>query len=209
MSTFAPRSHGVLIAEDHRLVAGCLGQLISSSRRYHVTDYVSDGLEVVPACRRTAPDLLLLDLEMPGLHGLDILRMLARWQCPQNVLVLSSHDGLPLVRQALQLGALGFLRKHSPHARLLPAMDRVMSGLRFIDPDLDLPEGGTDAQTLLTPREQQVLRLIGEGRRNREIAALLFISLKTVETHRQNLMRKLGAHNVAALLARARQLGQY
>jgi len=201
----------VLIVEDHTLLIDGLRNLLAVQPRYEIVGAISDGLAVYEACQRLQPDLVLLDLGLPGMDGIDIIHQLRRrWETLRIVVVTASteeHRG----HAAIAAGALAYVLKQSPQQVLLAALQHAALGRRYIDTALKLetldagerPQG----ETPLTLRERQVLKLVAEGRRNREVAELLSISLKTVETHRLNLMRKLDAHNAAELSNWARRLG--
>ena len=201
----------VLIVEDHTLLIDGIRNLLAVQPRYEVVGAVSDGLAVYEACQRLRPDLVLLDLGLPGMDGIDIIHQLRRrWEALRIVVVTASteeHRG----SAALAAGALAYVLKQSPQQILLAALQHAALGKTYIDmalklETLDVGER-TPGETALTVRERQVLKLVAEGRRNREVAVLLCISLKTVETHRLNLMRKLDAHNAADLSNWARRLG--
>ncbi|MGQ5524528.1 two component system response regulator [Chitinimonas sp. PSY-7] len=201
----------VLIVEDHSLLIDGLRNLLAAQGRYEVVGEVTDGLQVYEACQRLAPDLILLDLSLPGMDGVDVIHQLTRrWEALRIIVVTASneeHRG----RAAIEAGALAYVLKQSPQQVLLAALQYAALGKTFIDPALKLdsivaPEAPA-GEAALTLRERQVLKLVAEGKRNRDVAELLSISLKTVETHRLNLMRKLGAHNAAELSSWARRLG--
>lgn len=211
MSLASATALRVLIVEDHTLLIDGIRNLLAAQPRYEVIGAVSDGLAVYEACQRLAPDLVLLDLGLPGMDGVDVIHQLRRrWEALRIVVVTASteeHRG----RAALAAGALAYVLKQSPQQVLLAALQHAALGKNYVDPALKLEtlDAGEHAvgDTPLTLRERQVLKLVAEGRRNRDIAELLSISLKTVETHRLNLMRKLDAHNAAELSNWARRLG--
>lgn len=201
----------VLIVEDHTLLIDGLRNLLALQPRYEIVGAISDGLAVYEACQCLKPDLVLLDLGLPGMDGIDIIHQLRRrWEELRIVVVTASteeHRG----RAAIAAGALAYVLKQSSQQVLLAALQHAALGKRYIDmalklETLDVGER-TSGETPLTVRERQVLKLVAEGRRNRKIAGLLSISIKTVETHRLNLMRKLDAHNAAELSNWARRLG--
>lgn len=210
---YAPSSAPVkvLIVEDHSLLVDGIRHLLADQPRYEVVGAVSDGLAVYEACQRLSPDVILLDLGLPGMDGVDVIHQLRRrWEEIRIVVVTASTEE-HRSRAALDAGALAYILKRSPQQVLLAALQHAVLGKRFIDPALKLETIDTRqpvvGDTPLTLRERQVLKLVAEGHRNRDVAELLSISLKTVETHRMNLMRKLGAHNTAELSTWARRLG--
>lgn len=201
----------VLIVEDHSLLIDGIRNLLANQPRYDVVGAVSDGLTVYEACQRLTPDLVLLDLGLPGMDGIDVIHQLRRrWESLRIVVVTASSEERR-GREALAAGALAYVLKQSPQQTLLAALQHAAIGKRFVDPALKLETlesaQSSGAETPLTLRERQILKLVAEGKRNRDIAELLSISLKTVETHRLNLMRKLDAHNAAELSNWARRLG--
>ncbi|MFM5540431.1 two component system response regulator [Aeromonas veronii] len=201
----------VLIVEDHALLIDGIRSLLDNQPRYHVVGTISDGLAVYEACLRLTPDIVLLDLGLPGMDGVDVIHQLKRrWEGLKFVVVTASNDERR-VRDAVTAGAQGYVLKKSPLQTLLAALQHVAVGKSFVDPALKLDHlestEGSNIEYPLTLRERQILKLVAEGKRNRDISELLSISLKTVETHRLNLMRKLDAHNAAELSNWARRLG--
>jgi len=201
----------VLIVEDHSLLIDGIRNLLANQHRYEVVGTVSDGLAVYEACQRLSPDLVLLDLGLPGMDGIDVIhQLLRRWKDLRIVIVTASSEARRS-HDAFEAGALAYVLKKSSQQILLAALQHAVLGKRFIDPALKLetlePGSAVTAETPLTLRERQILKLVAEGKRNRDIAEMLSISLKTVETHRLNLMRKLDAHNAAELSNWARRLG--
>ncbi|WP_440030404.1 two component system response regulator [Chromobacterium amazonense] len=211
MSLAAPAILRILIVEDHSLLIDGICTLLANQPRYEVVGSVSDGLSVYEACQKLTPDMVLLDLGLPGMDGVDVIHQLRRRWEHLRIVVVTASANAPRGQSALDAGALAYVLKQSPQQVLLAALQSAALGKSYIDPGLKLEtlESGirTSCDAPLTLRERQVLKLVAEGRRNRDIAELLSISLKTVETHRLNLMRKLGAHNAAELSNWARKLG--
>lgn len=204
----------VLIIEDHALVLDGIKRLLAEAPRFHVVAQVEDGLQAYHACQTCAPDLVLIDLGLPGMDGVDVIRQLKRRWPELKILVLTANATEHKAGEALAAGAMGYVLKKSTRQVLLAALQTVALGKRFIDPSLNenqlilaSKEGKKTDSVTLTNRERQILKLIAEGGRNRDIAERLAISLKTVETHRLNLMRKLDAHNIAELVSWANRLG--
>lgn len=210
---------GVIIVEDHELLADGLCRLIEDDLGWCVLARVMNGLDVYRACVVHRPALLMLDLGLPGMDGVDVIRQCVQRWPELRVVVHSASDDGERARQSLDAGASAFVLKSSSRETLLSAVGLAMRGERFVDPAVfgivhdpggmpftpspgavELPE------KLLTLRERQVLKLVAEGQRNRDIAQLLSISVKTVETHRLNMMRKLDAHNVADIVNWAHRL---
>lgn len=157
------------------------------------------------------PDLVLLDLGLPGMDGIDVIRQLKQRWPELNIIVITADSAEHRARAALDAGALAYVLKKSPQQTLLAALQIASQGHIFLDPSLDLEQitetRNVEGPTRLTMRENQVLKLIAEGMRNRDIAESLKITIKTVETHRLNLMRKLDAHNAVELTNWAIRLG--
>ncbi|OHX19154.1 two component system response regulator [Chromobacterium sphagni] len=201
----------VLLVEDHSLLSNGIKTLLSASTVYHVVGEVNDGLEVYSACQRLKPNLVLMDLGLPGMDGIDVIRQLRQRWPELNIIVITADGAEHRARTALESGALGYVLKKSPQQTLLAALQVTSQGRIFLDPSLNLEQvtetRNVEGPTRLTMRENQVLKLIAEGMRNRDIAENLKITIKTVETHRLNLMRKLDAHNAVELTNWAIRLG--
>ncbi|BBE08769.1 LuxR family transcriptional regulator [Mycoavidus cysteinexigens] len=210
-NTTADVPRRILIVEDHSLLSDGIKNLLSTAAAYQVVGEVNNGLEAYRACQQWQPDIVLTDLGLPGMNGIDVIRQLkSRW--PELVIIAVTADHAEhRAREALAAGALGYVLKQSPQQILLAALQTTLLGKPFLDPALSkalITEQPTvDGRTTLTPRESQILKLIAEGARNQDIADKLSITVKTVETHRLHLMRKLNAHRVADLVNWAIRLG--
>jgi DNA-binding NarL/FixJ family response regulator len=203
--------HRVLLVDDHTIMRDGLRVLLEGDERLEICGAVDNGREAIRAVGALNPDIILMDLAMPEVDGLSAIRELVRRSCTAKILVLTMHKSEEHIREALQAGASGYLLKDASRAELLMAIQSVLAGRVFISAGiadrivtayLDRSRGDAPVQLLsdtLTPREKQVLKLIAEGRRNRDIAETLYVSVKTVEKHRANLMNKLDLHNTAAL----------
>jgi DNA-binding NarL/FixJ family response regulator len=208
----------VIIAEDHAIVREGLRSLLSSSTEFEVVEEAADGLDAIRCVEQHNPDLLLLDLAMPRMNGVEIIKEVKRRSPETRILVLTVQKSEEHVYAAFQSGADGYCLKDARYNELLMAMRSVASGKSYISPEVAgrILEGYMEERKTsksgapwdtLTQREREILKLIGEGYKNREIAEDLCISKKTVERHRANLMRKLGLHNTAALTAYAIEKG--
>jgi two-component system secretion response regulator SsrB len=201
----------ILIVEDHSLLRNGIKHVLSSVPNYCVVGEIGDGLEVYAACQRLNPDLVLIDLSLPGMNGIDVIqRLKKRW--PELMVVVITADTAEFrAHEALTAGAIGYVLKKSSQQTLLAALQAALMGKLFLDEALDHEQIMLQNRKLpashLTPRERHILKLISEGDRNRDIAEKLKITIKTVETHRLNLMRKLDAHNIAELVHWANRLG--
>ena len=210
--------HTVLIAEDHALMREGLKALLKTDPTVGVVGEAKDGRETIELVRELEPDLLLLDLSMPRLHGLDAIQEIRRNGPPTKILVLTVHKDEEFILEAFKAGADGYILKDASHVELEIAMESVLSGRRYVSPSISemVIEGFLEGRKTLKPesswesltsREREVLKLIAEGHTNKDISNLLCISVRTVETHRSNLMRKLNVHNVAELTAMAAEKG--
>ncbi len=200
----------VLLADDHNLVRRGLAALLNTSARYHVVGEAANGEEALAMARQVAPDVLILDLSMPRLSGLETIKRIKKHAPATRVLVLSMYGDEQFVAQALRGGARGYLLKHAMDEELFTALDAIVAGERYLSKQIDRDrvddeerESGND----LTAREREVLQLIVDGKTTPQIAEVLSISPHTAIRHRANLMQKLGAHNQAELMRCAARLG--
>ena len=196
----------ILIADDHTIVAEGLVKLLS--RRFDVVATVADGTALVEAAERLRPDIIIADLEMPSLSGLEALERLKKRGVASKFVILTMHKEASVAARAMRAGASAFLLKHSAGNELIDAIDEVLDGRTYLSPAVTkdilaaLDEGRSD-KIELTRRQRDVLRLIVEGRRMKEIAAILDLSARTVETHKYEMMRVLGVQSTAELVALA------
>jgi DNA-binding NarL/FixJ family response regulator len=204
-----------LIVEDHDVTRQGLQHLLENQLEARVVDTTGDGLEAISLLEEHEPDLLVLDLGLPGLNGLDILRRIRSLDLATKVVVLSMHGEDSYVTEAFQLGAKGYVLKGSPLSELTDAIRAAMTGEKYVSSDLseDLitPDstGSTveDRYQTLTDREREVLQLTAEGNTSREIGERLGISHRTVEKHRENIQAKLELRNTVEMAAYAHQRG--
>lgn len=194
----------LLVCDDHPVVRAGLVALLDAEEGLDVVGQASDGQEAVAAAERLAPDVVLMDLGLPLLNGLEATRRIRALQPPPVVLILSMHDDGLTVRRASEAGASGYLVKGVDLGHIVAAVRSVASGERIFGPQVAC---GAVPAPALTSREREVLQLIGEGYTNRESGLLLNISPKTVEKHRASLMQKLDVHDTAALTRVAVALG--
>ena len=199
----------ILLADDHTLVRRGVRLILEQEPDLSVVAEAADGAEAVERVRDTEVDLVVLDIAMPRMTGLQAAAEIARRRTPPKMLMLSMHDNEQYFFGALKAGASGYVLKSVADEDLVGACRAAMRGETFLYPGAEstlvrdyldrLRRGERVPESVLTAREDQVLKLIAEGRRNRDIAEYLFVSVKTVEKHRANLMSKLDLHNTAAL----------
>lgn len=203
----------VFLADDHAMVREGLAALLVKSPGVEIVGQCGDGLKVVSMVQQTRPDVVLLDISMPGLNGLDICRELIRKGSKTAVLMLTMHNEEQFVASALERGASGYLLKDSAGEQLSEAVRRVARGELYLGPGIPrsalkkMGRQGEDPYNDLTTREREVLQLIAEGRTNREISEQLQLSVKTVDTHRTRMMRKLNIHDQTTLVKFALRKG--
>jgi two-component system response regulator NreC len=203
----------IILADDHPVVRRGMCALLEHERDFCIVGVAADGLETVDLTERFKPDVLLLDLMMPGLSGLEVLRILRERSPRTRIVILSMHSSSGFVVQALQNGAIGYVLKESTDESLVHAVRETAAGRRFLSPPLteiainsyieQSKTGPFDPHETLTPRQREVLQLAAEGKTNAEIATRLDISQRTVENHRAALMQRLGLRNQAELIRHA------
>lgn len=208
--------HRIAIIEDHALFRAGLCSLISSKPDLEVIGEAGDGLEAIQLVRDLQPTLILIDLSMPKLGGIEAIRQIKQIAPDTKILVVSMHVTEKHLRAALKAGADGYLLKMADQDEFYVAIQAILGGRSYVSSDLaslvldvyrsQEPEDHSSFDTL-TNREREILKLVAEGNANKDIANLLTISPKTVDNHRSNIMRKLELHNVVELTHYARQYG--
>lgn len=197
------RRHTVIVAEDHAIVREGLVRLLQD-HAFDVVAAVGDGLELLAEARRWQADLIVTDLSMPGLSGLEVMLRLKAEHIDSRVVVLTMHHDAELAIKALRTGARGYLLKHSAGEELLNALQQAIEGRTYLTPTLtrEVLErmAAPEATPQLTTRQREILRLIVEGRRMKEIAAALELSPRTVENHKYQTMQTLGVDTTAELI---------
>jgi len=212
----------ILIADDHEVARRGIRSVLESHPGWEVVAEAKDGRETVELAVRTQPDVVLLDIGMPNLNGLEAARQILAASPDIAILILTMHDSDQTVREVLRAGARGFLLKSDAGRDLVAAVEALenrrtffttrvsqmvlegfldRNGRHFVPPEKDTPND------VLTAREREVIQLLAEGKTSKEVAVTLNLSVKTAETHRTNLMRKLGLHSVADLTRYAVQNG--
>jgi two-component system, NarL family, response regulator NreC len=207
----------VIIADDHAIVRTGLRALLHAEHSMELVGEASGGYEVIELVEKTNPQVLVLDLSMPDLDGIEVTKKIKPRFPTLRILILTLHEDEALLRAALKAGASGYILKGAAETELIMAIHTIMRGELYVDPSMvrkllsDEPSPSIPiAENLpepLTPRETEVLKLIVQGYTNRQIAEELIISIRTAETHRANLSDKLGLHSRVELVRYAREHG--
>lgn len=204
----------IFIADDHRMFVDCL-QMALDKEVFEMVGTASDGVETLRMVLELRPHLVILDVNMPGMHGLDVAREIHRELPLAKFVFLTSRTDETCLRDALRLGAKGYILKSEPLSEIPVALRKISAGGIYVSPSFLgsfliqwLQDQGREAEPIsLSLRERQVLKLIAEGHSSKEIASLLAISSKTADSHRTRLMAKLGVHEVAGLVRYAIRQG--
>ena len=207
----------VILADDHHIVRKGLRGLLEEETEFRVVAETSNGMEAMEEVVRLKPDILILDLMMPGLNGLEVSRQLQKLNLPTQIIVMSMYSDESYVMEALKNGVMGYILKNTATIEIIQAIRQVIGGLRYLSPPIteraiDLYTQKAiateiDAYDTLTNREREVLQFVVEGLGNKEIASILIISPRTVETHRANLMKKLNLQTQTDLIRFALKRG--
>jgi DNA-binding NarL/FixJ family response regulator len=210
----------IAIIEDHAILKAGLYAILSKDPQFNIISQPNDPIELFSQTLPVKPDLVLLNLIMPKMNGIEaIAEIKKRWHWTK-ILVYTNKEEEKNILEAFQAGADGYLLKNSPMGELISAIEKILAGYYYVS-DVVLTKimnrcllaekmlSGNQLHTVLTTRERELFKLIVEGFKNREIADSLCISIKTVETHRTNLMKKLNVHNVAELISLAEEFGIY
>lgn len=206
-----PKPIRVLLADDHALVRAGIKALLDNTPDIQVVAESGDGIQTLESIKATAPDLVLLDISMPGLSGMEVLERLNEEYPKVRVIILTIHDDPAYAVAAVRAGADGYLPKKAAGEELVRGIRAVMQGETYLSPEISKASMAEYKSTVhseeLTPRQLDVLRMIAEGYSTKEIARGLNISAKTVETHRALLMQRLNIHDVAGLVRYAIKTG--
>jgi two-component system response regulator NreC len=201
----------LLLADDHGIVRRGMRALLELEPGIDVVGEAGDGLEALRLCESLRPDVAILDIAMPSMNGIEVTTRALKHDPTLRVIILSMHADESYVVRALMAGARGYLLKEATEEDLLPAVRAVAAGKSFFSPAVSRllledyvrtlkQRGLEDSYHLLTDREREILQLLAEGRSNKEVAGVLGVGLSTVETHRANLMQKLGLRNTAEIV---------
>lgn len=197
----------VLLADDHRLVAEGLKSLLNAD--FDLVGVVEDGRALIEAAQKLRPDVIVADVTMPHLNGIDALGPLKRFDPQVRVVFLTMHPEVAYARRALEAGALGYVLKHSAPAELVAAIRAALAGKTYVSTAIAgevlqslsrEPDAADDPVAALTPRQREILQLLAEGRSAKEIGAVLKVSARTVEFHKYQMMERLDLHTNAELV---------
>jgi DNA-binding NarL/FixJ family response regulator len=204
----------LVIIEDQTAIREMLVEILRLDANYQLVGEAGDGQAAVQLCLETTPDVCILDAKLPGLNGVDILRRIGKKLPNMRVLVFSGHENPVLVREMLEAGAHGFVEKTAGLFEFKKGLETVANGGTYFGPavaallrNVVANPAASSTADFLTDREREILQLVAESHSTKEIAAKLGISVKTVDNHRTNLMRKLNLHDVASLTRHALEVG--
>jgi DNA-binding NarL/FixJ family response regulator len=199
----------ILIADDHKIILDGLRSLLEKNDAFKVIGQAADGLSAVRSAGELSPDLVIMDISLPGLNGIDATRRILETNPRMKIIALSMHKDGRYIAEALKIGAMGYLLKESAFEELIAAIRAVMKGQCYLSASITdlvikdyirhLEKTDSGIFTVLTPREREVLQSLSEGLSTKKIAARLEVSVKTVETHRAQIMAKLDIHSIAEL----------
>lgn len=201
----------IIVADDHQMFREGIVSLLANENGMNVIGQAGDGEEVVRLMKHEAPDVLLLDVEMPNMDGFDTLRALKKMKLPTKVLVLTMHKSSEFIKNIMKAGASGYLQKDAGKETLLTAIQEVIQKGTYYAPETaklimeSYQEKHQNSQ--ISPREKEIIQLLTDGLTTKKIASTLCISPHTVESHRQNILLKLGVKNTAGLVKYAIQKG--
>lgn len=197
--------HKILLVDDHQLVLDGLQSIFANDPELEVVGTVNNGVDALRYLQNLEIDLVLTDIDMPQMNGVELTREIRKRSLPQKVIVLTMHNEKSLIKEIIEIGANGYLLKTAGQEEMVQAVKNVLAGQKSFSTDVTLSLLSDDAPATsgeydLTDREVEILQLIAEGFSNKEIGEKLFISHRTVDTHRTNMMKKLEVKNIAGLI---------
>lgn len=211
----------VILADDHQIVRNGIKVLLENEGRIEVIDEAANGMEALEKCKNSRPDVLIVDIRMPVMNGIETVKNLPDYSPSTKALVLSMHDDEEYIIQSIEGGASGYLLKDSSKEEFIKAINAVSEGEKYFSGDISsilvnnylniknrpsgTPYAGPGEDYHLTKREKEILQMLYKGVNNKEIAGQLGKSIRTIETHRFNIMKKLGVNNVMELMKKIEQ----
>lgn len=203
----------IILVDDHKLLRDGLRNIIEQKSNMHVIGEASDGREGIKICSKISPDVVVIDVAMPGLNGVEATRQIIK-ECPQTKIIgLSMHSSKQFIQGMFKAGAYGYLLKDGDSDELITAITTVMENKKYLSKDIDqeylsaLKKGESIEDVELSSREKEVLQLVTEGKSSKEIGQVLFLSSKTVDVHRNNIMKKIDLYTIPELTKYAIQKG--
>lgn len=203
----------IILADDHKLLRTGLKNIIEQKFNMQIIAEASDGREAIKLCYKLTPDVIVMDVSMPGLNGIEAASQIIKHNSEIKIIGLSMHSSKQFIQGMFKAGALGYLLKDGDSDELLNAISTVVRNKRYLSKDINqeflnlIKKGENLNKEFLSAREKEVLQLIAEGKSSKEIAEILFLSSKTVDVHRNNIMKKVDLHTIPELTKYAIQKG--
>ena len=203
----------IILVDDHKLLRAGLKNIIEQRSNMHIIGEASDGREAIKICSKLLPDVLVIDVAMPGLNGIEAAKQIQKDHPNIKIIGLSMHSSKQFIQGMFKAGAFGYLLKDGDADELIIAITTVMENKKYLSKDINqefltlLRNGETIEKVKLSTREKEVLQLIAEGKSSKEIGEILFLSPKTIDVHRNNIMKKIDLHTIPELTKYAIQKG--
>lgn len=203
----------IVLVDDHKLLRDGLRNIIEKKSNMHIIGEASDGREAIKIASKLMPDVIIMDVAMPGLNGIEAATQIVKNEPEIKIIGVSMHSGKQFIQGMFKAGAFGYLLKDGDADELIIAISTVIENKKYLSKDLnqdfltELKKGESIKKTLLSAREKEVLQLIAEGKSSKEIGEILFLSPKTIDVHRNNIMRKLDLFTISELTKYAIQNG--
>ena len=203
----------IVLVDDHKLLRDGLRNIIEQKSNMHIIGEASNGREAIKVCSKLEPDVLIIDVAMPGLNGVEAAEQIHKINPNIKIIGLSMHSSKEFIQGMFKAGAFGYLLKDGDSDELITAITTVVENKKYLSKDINqeylnlLRKGETIEKAKLSPREKEVLQLIAEGKSSKEIGVILFLSSKTIDVHRNNIMNKLDLHTIPDLTKYAIQKG--
>jgi DNA-binding NarL/FixJ family response regulator len=209
----SPSKIKIVLVDDHKLLRDGLRNIIEQKPNMHIIGEASDGREAIKICLKLQPDVVVMDVAMPGLNGIEAAKQIHKTQPEIKIIGLSMHSGKQFIQGMFKAGAFGYLLKDGDSDELITAISTVFENKRYLSKDINqdflmlLKKGEILEKAALSSREKEVLQLIAEGKTSKEIGVVLFLSPKTIDVHRNNIMKKIDLHTIPELTKYAIQKG--